>query len=115
MGDQMTIDDWTIANDRLSVTVGINTRLWDLRRKKLKPAIIRLGREHSLLFWKERGVSYIPSGPLKLISGDVFWDEEHKRWCYSKRHIPMQFNDPKIVGIAVESVPNDYPSPNSGK
>lgn len=97
--------NWTIHNDRLSVTVGINTRLWILRQQKLLPTLIRLGKEHSLLFWKERGVGFIPNKPLKLISGDVFWDEARHCWCYSKRRIPMRFMDKQIIGIAVEGTP----------
>lgn len=102
---------WTIQNDHQSVTVGINTRLWILRQENKLPTLIRLGKEHSLLFWKERGVYYIPNKPLKLISGDVYWDGEKHCWCYSKRMIPMRFNDPQIIGIAAEGVPR----PEKGK
>jgi hypothetical protein len=97
--------EWTIENDRQSVTVGINTRLWILRQEGKIPTLIRLGKEHSLLFWKQRGVDYIPNKPTKLISGDVFWDEEQHCWCYSKRMIPIRFNDPHIIGIAAEGIP----------
>lgn len=97
--------EWTIENDRQSVTVGINTRLWILRQENMNPTLIRLGKEHSLLFWKQRGVDYIPNKPTKLISGDVFWDEDQHCWCYSKRMIPMRFNDPQIIGIAAEGIP----------
>jgi hypothetical protein len=96
--------NWTIKNDLQSVTVGINTRLWILHQQGMVPTLIRLGKEHSRLFWKERGVGFIPSRPLKLISGDVFWSEEHRCWCYSKRMIPMRFNDRGIIGIAVEGI-----------
>lgn len=96
--------EWTIENDRLSVTVGINTRLWILRQENKVPMLIRLGKEHSLLFWKQRGVDYIPKGPTPLISGDVFWDEDQHCWCYSKRMIPMRFNDSQIIGIAAEGM-----------
>jgi hypothetical protein len=97
--------NWTIQNDRLSVTVGINTRLWILRQQNMVPTLIRLGKEHSRLFWKECGIDYIPNKPLKLISDDVFWDKEQRCWCYTKRMIPMCFNDPQIIGIAAEGVP----------
>jgi len=97
--------EWTIQNDLQSVTVGINTRLWILRQQNLTPTLIRLGKDHSRLFWKERGVWYIPHGPTKLISGDVFWNAETRCWCYTKRMIPMRFNDPTIIGIAAEGVP----------
>lgn len=103
----MTDTNWNIHNDRLSVTVGINTRIGILRRQGLIPTLIRLGKEHSRLFWLERGVPYIPKGPTLLISRDVFWDENNRRWCYSKRMIPMKFNDPSIYGIAVEGVPQN--------
>jgi hypothetical protein len=97
--------NWSLQNDFQSVTVGINTRLWILRQQGLTPTLIRLGKEHSRLFWKERGVGFIPAGPLKLISGDVFWDEGHHCWCYSRKMIPMQFNSKGIIGIAVEGEP----------
>lgn len=97
--------EWTIENDRQAVGVGINTRLWILRQENKSPTLIRLGKEHSHLFWKQRGVDYIPNKPIKLISNDVFWNDELRCWCYSKRMIPMRFNDPQIIGIAVEGVP----------
>jgi hypothetical protein len=55
--------NWTIQNDRQSVTVGINTRLWILRQQNMVPTLIRLGKEHSRLFWEERGIDYIPNNP----------------------------------------------------
>ncbi|CEP67872.1 Uncharacterized [Moorella glycerini] len=96
---------WSIQNDKLSVTVGINHRLWILRQQGMLPTLIRLGKEHTRLFWKERGLWYIPKGPRRIISGDVFWDEVNSRWCYSKRMIPLEFNDPLIYGIAIEGIP----------
>lgn len=97
--------NWTIENDRQSVTVGINTRLWILNQQKMIPALIRLGKDHSRLFWKERGVDYIPNKPIKLVSGDVTWDADQHCWCYTKRKIPIRFSDPTIIGIAVEGIP----------
>jgi hypothetical protein len=96
--------DWTIHDDRLSVTVGINTRLWLCRRQEMKPTLIRLGREHTRLFLREHSLYVIPNKkPRRLISGHLFWDEENRRLCYSRRMIPIRFNDPKIIGIAVEA------------
>lgn len=105
MNDNNYIDpEWTKDNDKQSVTVGINTRLWLCRKKKLLPTLIRIGKEHSRLFWLERGVPYIPtSGPTPLISGDVTWDEGQHCWCYGSQLIPMRFNDSKIYGIALET------------
>jgi hypothetical protein len=96
--------EWTIRNDRQSVTVGINYRLRLLYRQGLTPSLIRLGREHSRLFWAERGYSYIPNKQVLIRSDDVIWDEVERRWLYkSSRLIPMRFNDPQIIGIAVEA------------
>lgn len=95
--------NWTIRADRLSVTVGINTRLWLCRKQGLKPALIRLGREHTRLFLREHGLHFIPNKkPRRLVSGHLFWDESNCRLCYSEQMIPVRFNDPKIIGIAVE-------------
>lgn len=104
--------DWTIYADRLSVTVGINTRIWLLRKKGLRPTLIRLGREHTRLFLREHSLQVIPNKkPRRLISGHLSWDEENRRLCYSKSMIPIEFNDPKIIGIAVEGNPRKTPSP----
>lgn len=98
--------NWTIKNDRQSVTVGINTRIWLCRKKGLRPTLIRLGREHTRLFLREHSLQAIPNKkPRRLISGHLFWDEENQRLCYSKAMIPIRFNDPKIIGIAVEGEP----------
>lgn len=108
MSDNNYIDpEWTIKNDRQSVTVGINTRIWLCRKKKLKPTLIRLGREHTALFLKEHGLWVIPNKkPRRLASNHVVWDEENNRLCYASRTaIPIKFNDPKIIGIAVEGEP----------
>lgn len=98
--------NWTIHNDRQSVTVGINTRIWLCRKKGLRPTLIRLGREHTRLFWLERGVPYIPNRPTPTISGDVAWDDEQRCWLYGSLRVPMAFNDAKVVGIAVEAEPS---------
>lgn len=92
--------NWTIKNDYQSVTVGINHRIGLCKKAGLKPCLIRLGKTHSLLFWKERGVDYIPNRQVKLVSGDVF--HNGTCWTYSNARIPMKFNDPKIAGIVVE-------------
>lgn len=98
--------EWTIQNDLLSVSVGINHRLRLLSQDGMKPTLIRLGKEHSRVFWQQRGVDYIPNKPTKLISGDVYWDDTNHCWFYkTSPPVPMRFNDPKIIGIAVEGVP----------
>ncbi|NLW89999.1 MAG: hypothetical protein GXY34_00135 [Syntrophomonadaceae bacterium] len=97
--------EWTIENDRQSVTVGINHRLGLVHQQGLDATLIRLGKEHSRLFWQQRGVPFIPQGPTPLISGDVYWSEEENCWYYkTKPPVPMRFNDPKIIGIAAEGV-----------
>jgi len=40
--------EWTIQNDRQSVTVGINTRLWILRQENKVSTLIRLGKEQQV-------------------------------------------------------------------
>jgi len=106
--------NWTIKNDLQSVTVGINTRLWILKQQNMLPTLIRLGKEHSRLFWKERGFWFIPKGTTSINPGNTFWDEEKHCWCYTKRMIPLRFNDPKIIGIAAEGVPKP-PKVSKGK
>jgi len=97
---------WTIHNDRQSVTVGINTRIGLLRKQKMVPTLIRLGREHTRLLLKEAGMHYIPSKkPRRIIHQGLFWDDTNNRLCYSRRMIPIRFNDPKIHGIVVEGRP----------
>jgi len=83
--------NWTIANDKLSVHVGINTRLWICRQDKTIPILIMLGREHTQIFLKEKCWPAIPKGQHYYKSG--------------KRCIPIEFNSPGIYGIAVESMP----------
>lgn len=97
--------EWTIKNDRQSVTVGINTRLWLLNKQGMVPVLIRLGREHTRLFLREHGLNYIPNKPYPFPTPYLFWDAERKCICYTKRMIPIKFNDPTIYGIAVEGVP----------
>jgi len=104
--DERIDPNWTIQNDRQSVTVGINTRLWLCRKQKLQPTLIRLGKEHTKLFLEEAGMLYIPNKkPRRIIHQNLFWSDEHNCLCYSKRMIPIKFNDRKIYGIAVEAEP----------
>jgi hypothetical protein len=108
--------NWTIHNDRQSVTVGINTRIRLLRKKGMQPTLIRLGRENTRLFLREHSLQAIPNKkPRRLISGHLFWDEENRQLCYSKAMIPIQFNDSKIIGIAVEGEPISTSSTRSRK
>jgi hypothetical protein len=109
----MSTDDpnWTIHNDRQEVTVGINTRIWLLRRQRMVPTLIRLGREHTRLLLKEAGMHYIPNKkPRHIIHQGLFWDDTNNRLCYSRRMIPIRFNDYKIHGIVVEGVPQSSSS-----
>lgn len=104
----MSTDDpnWTIHNDCQSVTVGINTRIWLLRRQKMVPTLIRLGRLHTRLFLKEASMQCIPSKkPRRIIHQGLFWDDELNRLCYGRHMIPIRFNDYSIYGIAVEGKP----------
>lgn len=80
-----------MENDRQSVHVGINTRIWLLKRQGMKPCLIRIGREHTRLFMREKTWLTLPRGP----------------WFYSNARIPVRFNDSKIIGIAVEGVPKN--------
>lgn len=82
---------WTIHNDRQSVTVGVNTRIWLCRQRNEIPIRILLGREHSYLFMREKGWNAIPRGP---------------HFCGPKnRPIPLVLNAPGIYGVAVETIP----------
>lgn len=97
---------WYLPQDQLSVHVGINHRLGLLYQQKMIPSLIRLGREHTRLFWKECGFWYVPRPGTKTRLGKVTWDPEQHCWCYkSGSLIPIRFNDPLIYGIAVEGVP----------
>lgn len=75
---------WTIHNDRLSVSVGINARIGLLKRQKKKPAVIRLGGWASRQFLKEHWFEHVP----------------RETFYYAK--LPVVFNDPKVIGIAVQ-------------
>ena len=98
--------NWYMPQDKLSVHVGINHRLSLIYKQKMVPTLIRLGREHTRLFLKEAGMHYIPNKkPRRIIHQGLFWDDEHSCLCYSKKMIPIRFNDPKIHGIAVEGEP----------
>lgn len=98
--------NWTMKNDCQSVTVGINTRLRILSKQRLTPTMIRMGRKHTRLFLKEAGMLYVPNKkPRRIIHQNLFWNDERGCLCYSKRMIPMRFNDRCIYGIAVGAVP----------
>ncbi len=103
--------NWYMPQDKLSVHVGINHRIGLFRKQKMVPTLIRLGREHTRLLLKEAGMHYIPNKkPRHIIHQGLFWDDTNNRLCYSKRMIPIRFNDPKIHGIVVEGRPR---SPHS--
>ena len=55
---------WYMPQDELSVHVGINHRISLIYQQKMIPSLIRLGKEHTRLFWKECGHWYIP-GPAQ--------------------------------------------------
>jgi hypothetical protein len=95
-----------MPQDELSVYVGINHRLSLLYEQKLTPTLIRLGRKHTRLFWKECGHWYIPKAGTKPNMGNAVCVPEKNCYCYkSMVLIPMRFNDSDIYGIAVEGVP----------
>jgi hypothetical protein len=97
--------DWTIHNDLQSVTVGINTRIWLLRRQGMTPTLIRLGRLHTRLFLKEAAMHYIPNKkPRRIYHQGLLWDNKNNRLCYGRHMIPFQFNDRSIHGIVVEGI-----------
>jgi len=98
--------NWTIHNDCQSVTVGINTRIWLLRRQRMVPTLIRLGHKHTRLFLREAAMQCIPSRkPRRIIHQNLFWDEANNRLGYGRHMIPFKFNDYKIYGIVVEGKP----------
>lgn len=76
--------DWTMKQDRLSVSVGINHRMGLLKAQKKKPTCIRLGGWATGAFLKEMGLKRVPEEP------------------YYYAGLPVVFRDPKVVGIAVE-------------
>jgi len=80
------VSPWTIHNDRLSVSVGINARIGILKRQKKIPTLIRLGGWATGYFLKEYGMTHVP--------------KEH----YYYAGILVKFRDPKIIGIAVEGI-----------
>jgi hypothetical protein len=96
-----------MQQDELSVHVGINHRISLIYQQKMIPTLIRLGKKHTRLFWKECGHWYIPRHSAKPNMGHVVWLPEKNCYCYQSRKylIPMRFNDPTIYGIAVEGVP----------
>lgn len=97
--------DWTIHNDYQSTTVGINYKIRLCKQAGLQPSLIRLGKAHSLRFWHERGVGYIPNRPLRLVVDDVSWDKESRSWFYhTTPPVRIRFSDPLIVGIVVEGI-----------
>jgi hypothetical protein len=83
------MSDWTTKNDTQSVHVGINHRLWLCRQNNEIPVRILLGKEHTRLFMREKGWSFIPRGPH----------------VYGTRKVPLVFNAKGIHGIAVETTP----------
>lgn len=97
---------WYMKQDELSVHVGINHRLGLLYQQKKIPTLIRLGKKHTRIFWKECGYWYIPRPGTRPRLGNIVWVPEKGCYCYQSRRylIPMQFNDKDIYGIAVESV-----------
>ncbi|MDQ7794141.1 MAG: hypothetical protein RDU89_06975 [bacterium] len=98
--------EWYMPQDKLSVHVGINQRLWLIRQRDLVPTLIRLGKEHTRLFWRECGFSYVPRAGTLTRFGRITWDEVRGCWCYKGRiPVPMRFNDRAIYGIAVEGEP----------
>ena len=100
--------EWYIQQDELSVHVGINHRISLIYQQKMIPSLIRLGKKHTRLFWKECGFPYIPRPGTKRRLGNIEWVPEKSCYCYKSRKylIPMRFNDPLIYGIAVEGVLN---------
>ena len=99
--------EWYMPQDELSVHVGINHRLSLIYQQKMIPSLIRLGKKHTRLFWKECGFSYYNPRPgTKPNMGNIVWVQEKSCYCYKSRNylIPMRFNDPAIYGIAVEGV-----------
>jgi len=98
--------NWYMPQDELSVHVGINHRIYLIYKQGLVPTLIRLGKKHTRLFWKECGFSdYNPRPGTKPRGGNAVWVPEKNCYCYKSRIlIPMKFNDPNIYGIAVEGV-----------
>ena len=99
--------NWYMPQDKLSVHVGINHRLSLIYKQKMIPSLIRLGKKHTRLFWKECGFLYYnPQPGTKPRMGNAVWVPGKGCYYYKSRvFIPMRFNDPLIYGIAVEGVP----------
>ena len=99
--------NWYMLQDELSVHVGINHRISLIYKQSLVPSLIRLGKKHTRLFWKECGFTfYNPRSGAKIRFGNARWNHDLNCYCYQSRiPIPMKFNDPKIYGIALEGVP----------
>ncbi len=76
--------NWTMKNDRLSVSVGINHRMGLIKAQKKRPVCIRLGGWATGAFLKEMGLKRVP--------------EE----TYYYAGLPVVFRDPKVIGISVE-------------
>ena len=100
----MSAFEWYMPQDKLSVHVGINHRISLIYQQNMIPSLIRLGKEHTRLFWKECGFSYYNPRPgTKPRAGNAVWMPEKGCYCYKSRVlIPMKFNDPRIYGIVVE-------------
>ncbi len=99
--------EWYMPQDKLSVHMGINVRIGRIYKNKMLPTLIRLGKEHTRLFWKESGFSYYNPRPgTKIKFGNAVWVPGKQCYCYKSRTlIPMKFSDPCIHGIAVECMP----------
>ena len=105
----MDDSNWYMPQDKLSVHVGINHRISLIYKQKLVPSLVRLGKEHTRLFWKECGFDYYNPRPgTKPRIGNAIWVPEKKCYYYKSRAlIPIRFSDPLVYGIAVESVPRE--------
>lgn len=104
--------EWYMPQDKLSVHVGINHRIGLLYENKMLPTLIRLGKEHTRLFWKESGFSYYNPRPgTKIKFGKAIWVPGKNCYCYKGRTlIPIKFNDRLIYGVAVEGLPKNKSS-----
>ena len=91
--------NWTIHNDLQSVTVGINTRIWLLRRQKMVPTLIRLGRKHTRLFLREAAMQCIPKKPRRIYHQGLVWDDVYNRLGYGRRMIPFHSMTAAFTGL----------------
>jgi len=95
--------NWYMPQDELSVHVGINHRISLIYHQGLTPCLIRLGKHHTRLFWKECGHWYIPRPGTNPNMGNAVWMPGKGCYCYKSRSlILMRFNDAHIYGILVE-------------